>query len=50
VEKENGLGREVAIIGGGTAGITVAARLRRGGVDDIAVVEPSDRRSTETNA
>lgn len=32
---------EVIIVGGGTAGITVAARLRRAGVDDIAVVEPS---------
>jgi sulfide:quinone oxidoreductase len=34
---------DVLIIGGGTAGITVAARLRRAGVSDIAVVEPSDR-------
>jgi sulfide:quinone oxidoreductase len=32
----------VVIIGGGSAGITVAARLRRAGIDDIAVVEPSD--------
>lgn len=31
----------VLIIGGGTAGITVAARLRRAGVTDITVVEPS---------
>lgn len=29
------------MIGGGTAGITVAARLRRRGVDDVAVIEPS---------
>lgn len=31
----------VMIIGGGTAGITVAARLRRKGVEGVAVVEPS---------
>ncbi|WP_327010689.1 NAD(P)/FAD-dependent oxidoreductase [Dactylosporangium sp. NBC_01737] len=34
---------QVAVIGGGTAGISVAARLRRAGVPDVAVVEPSDR-------
>jgi sulfide:quinone oxidoreductase len=33
----------VVIIGGGTAGISVAARLRRAGVADIAIIEPSDR-------
>lgn len=32
----------VLIIGGGTAGITVAARLRRKGVGGIAILEPSD--------
>jgi len=32
---------KVLIVGGGTAGITVAARLRRAGVTDVAVVEPS---------
>ncbi len=32
---------EVLIVGGGTAGITVAARLVRAGIKDIAVVEPS---------
>lgn len=32
---------QVVIIGGGTAGISVAARLRRQGVDDIALIEPS---------
>ena len=32
---------QVVIAGGGTAGITVAARLRRAGVRDIAVIEPS---------
>ncbi|MFI7547431.1 FAD-dependent oxidoreductase [Actinoplanes sp. NPDC049599] len=33
---------DVVIVGGGTAGISVAARLRRAGVADVAVVEPSD--------
>jgi sulfide:quinone oxidoreductase len=32
---------KVLIVGGGTAGITVAARLQRAGVTDIAIVEPS---------
>lgn len=32
---------EVVIVGGGSAGITVAARLRRAGVSDVAVIEPS---------
>lgn len=32
---------EVVVVGGGTAGITVAARLRRAGVSDVAVIEPS---------
>ena len=32
---------KVLVVGGGTAGITVAARLVRAGIDDIAVVEPS---------
>jgi len=34
---------EVVVIGGGNAGISLAARLRRYGVRDIAVVEPSGR-------
>lgn len=34
---------EVVIVGGGTAGISVAARLRRAGVPDVAVIEPSQR-------
>ena len=34
---------EVLIIGGGTAGISVAARLRRAGISDVAIIEPSDR-------
>ncbi|ULE31938.1 NAD(P)/FAD-dependent oxidoreductase [Mycobacterium sp. IDR2000157661] len=32
----------VLIIGGGTAGITVAARLLRKGIRDVAVIEPSE--------
>jgi sulfide:quinone oxidoreductase len=31
----------VLIVGGGTAGITVAARLHRAGVDDVGLIEPS---------
>src|SRR5512144_2023700 len=31
----------VVIIGGGSAGITVAARLRRAGVQDVAIIDPS---------
>lgn len=32
----------VVVIGGGNAGISVAARLQRRGVEDIAIVEPRD--------
>lgn len=32
---------KILIIGGGSAGITVAARLRRAGETDIAIIEPS---------
>jgi len=34
---------QILIIGGGTAGITVAARLLRKGHKDVAVMEPSDK-------
>jgi sulfide:quinone oxidoreductase len=33
----------VVVAGGGSAGIAVAARLRRAGVADVAVIEPSER-------
>ena len=35
-------GYKVAIIGGGNAGISLAARLRRAGTDDIGVIEPAE--------
>ncbi len=31
----------IVIVGGGTAGISVAARLRRAGQEDVALIEPS---------
>jgi len=34
---------KVLLVGGGSAGISVAARLRRAKVDDIGVIEPSDK-------
>lgn len=34
---------EVLIVGGGTAGLSVAARLRAAGVADVAIIEPSDK-------
>ncbi len=36
------MNHRVLIIGGGTAGITVAARLKRAGVTDVAILEPSE--------
>jgi sulfide:quinone oxidoreductase len=33
----------VAILGGGTAGVTVAAQLARRGVHDVALIEPSSK-------
>ena len=32
---------QILIIGGGTAGITVAARMVRRGFSDVAIIEPS---------
>ncbi len=32
---------QILIVGGGTAGITVAARLLRKGYSDVAIIEPS---------
>jgi len=32
----------ILIIGGGTAGVTVGARLRRAGFEDVTILEPSD--------
>lgn len=32
----------VLIIGAGSAGITVAARLRRAGVQDVAILDPAE--------
>ena len=33
---------QILIVGGGTAGITVAARMLRKGYTDVAVIEPSE--------
>lgn len=40
-EVQRAMRHRIVIIGGGTAGITVAARLRRAGQEDIAVIEPA---------
>lgn len=34
---------QVVVIGGGAAGLGVAARLIRGGVSDLAIIEPSEK-------
>ncbi|WP_298585202.1 FAD/NAD(P)-binding oxidoreductase [uncultured Kocuria sp.] len=38
-----GIHHKILIIGGGNAGLSVAARLRRAGQGDIGVLEPSDK-------
>ncbi|TDN92056.1 FAD/NAD(P)-binding oxidoreductase [Microbacterium sp. BK668] len=40
---ENTTHHEILVIGGGNGGISVAARLRRLGIDDIAIVEPREQ-------
>src|SRR6478609_4914285 len=39
---ENNAHHEVLVVGGGNGGISVAARLRRRGVGDIAIIEPRE--------
>jgi sulfide:quinone oxidoreductase len=39
----SGSHHKVLIVGGGSAGLTLAARLRRAGLPDVAVLEPSAR-------
>ena len=34
---------QVLVIGGGNGGVSVAARLQRSGVKDIAIVEPREQ-------
>src|SRR3981189_3941616 len=36
------ISHRVAVIGGGNAGISLAARLRRAGMTDIGVIEPAE--------
>ena len=33
----------IVIVGGGSAGISVAARLRRANIDDVAIVDPAEK-------
>ena len=35
------ISHRVAVIGGGNAGISLAARLRRAGTTDIGIIEPA---------
>ena len=39
---ENSTHHEVLVVGGGNGGISVAARLRRRGVTDVAIIEPRE--------
>ena len=41
VESDNAVSHSIVIIGGGNAGISAAAQLRRAGERDIAIIEPS---------
>jgi sulfide:quinone oxidoreductase len=41
--KEESRHYKILIIGGGNAGISIAARLRRARQDDLAIIEPSDK-------
>ncbi len=41
--KEESSHYKTLIIGGGNAGISIAARLRRARQDDVAIIEPSDK-------
>ncbi|RDI95109.1 NAD(P)/FAD-dependent oxidoreductase [Meiothermus sp. QL-1] len=43
ISSKERLQHRVLIVGGGTAGLTVAAQLRRRGVEDVAIIEPSER-------
>jgi sulfide:quinone oxidoreductase len=44
IRAETDFDHEIVVIGGGNAGISVAARLgRSGAADDVAIIEPSDR-------
>ncbi|WP_301122560.1 NAD(P)/FAD-dependent oxidoreductase [Mycolicibacterium fortuitum] len=38
----NTISHQVAVIGGGNAGISLAARLRRAGLTDIGIIEPAE--------
>jgi sulfide:quinone oxidoreductase len=40
---QSGEHHQVVVIGGGNAGISLAARLRRWNVEDVAVIEPRDQ-------
>lgn len=36
------VGHQIVVVGGGNAGVSLAARLRHAGVNDIGIIEPSD--------
>ena len=40
---KNSSSHRILIIGGGSAGVSVAARLRRAGQNDVAIIEPSEK-------